>query len=288
MSGSWKIASVALIALGLAMTSGCVPAEKFKEAQAAARNARAELEKSQAALQAVQEEKNALQIDLEKRRQEGEAKDKIIASLQNETDLLSKTLKDLKANYDRLVNRGPGPVLPEPTHRALEALAKDNPELMEYLPNYGMIKLKADLTFPKGSAEVGEQAKAALRKLAEIVNTAEAKTFHIYVAGHTDDIPLVKPETIEKHGTNWGLSAHRALAVVQALFEAGVAQQRMAAVGFGKFHPVAPNAPGNRGNPLNRRVEIWIVPPDRLLTIDGGVLSEMPEKGAPEKGAPSE
>ena len=166
---------------------------------------------------------------------------------------------------------------------ALRALAETNSDLMAYLPNYGMIKLKADLTFGKGSAEVNVKAKAALAKLAEIINSDVAKQFHVYVAGHTDDIPLVKPETIRLHGTNWGLSCHRALAVVKVLFEAAVAQQRMGAVGFGKHHPVVPNLAGNKGHPLNRRVEIWIVPPDRFLTAAGAAPSATPPEEEPDE-----
>ena len=145
---------------------------------------------------------------------------------------------------------------------------------MEYLPKYGMIKLKADLTFDKGSAKVKPEAVEALKKLAKIVNSDAAKHFGVYVAGHTDDIPLVKPETIRAHGSNWGLSLHRAGAVVKVLAMAGVSQRRLCAMGFSKYHPIAPNKPGHKGNPLNRRVEIWIVPPDRFLTVSNVVQPE--------------
>jgi hypothetical protein len=47
---------------------------------------------------------------------------------------------------------------------------------------------------------------------------------------------------------------------VKELHEDRIDQERMGAIGFGKYRPVAPNAAGNRGNTLNRRVEIWIVP----------------------------
>ena len=285
MSRRWKIVSIVLVGLAIAMTTGCVPADKFKEVQAAARRANNELKKSQAALETVQEENRTLQTDLAKRRQELEAKDKIVASLQKEADLLNESAKELKALLEKAADRtvpiiGHVRILPEKMDQALRGLAEENPELMAYLPKYGMIKLKADLTFGKGSAEVSVKAEAIFRKLAEIINADVAKQFHVYVAGHTDDIPLAKPQTIRAHGTNWGLSAHRALAVVKVLFEAGVAQQRMGAVGFGKHHPVVPNRSGRRGHPSNRRVEIWIVPPDRFLTAGSGVGAEEP---APEE-----
>jgi flagellar motor protein MotB len=42
-------------------------------------------------------------------------------------------------------------------------------------------------------------------------------------------------------------------------------------MGFGEYHPVAPNKPGKKGNQANRRVEIWIVPPGSFLTTAGPV-----------------
>ena len=207
-------------------------------------------------------------------------KDKVVANLKQAHESLLADFKKLEALYQKAVGRkvsivGPKiSILPLRVDAALRALVKANPELMDYMPKYGMIKLKADLTFAKGSVSVRPGAIAALGKLAEIVNAGEAKTFHIYVAGHTDDIPLVKPATVRAHKSNWGLSLHRAGAVVKVLATAGVEQPRMGAMGFSKYHPVATNAPGNKGNPLNRRVEIWIVPPDRFLTASSVVQPE--------------
>ncbi len=46
-------------------------------------------------------------------------------------------------------------------------------------------------------------------------------------------------------------------------------------LGFGEFHPAAPNAAGNKGNAANRRVELWILPGARLLTRPmGGTAPE--------------
>ncbi|MCK4602906.1 MAG: OmpA family protein, partial [Phycisphaerae bacterium] len=163
-------------------------------------------------------------------------------------------------------------VLPTAVDAALVKFAAENPDLVEYLPKYGMVKIKADMTFAKGSAEVTAAAAAALTKLAEIANSPDAKAFNVYIAGHTDDIPIRKAETLREHKNNWGLSVHRSLAVIKVLFQAGVDQKRMGAMGFSKYHPVEPNELGNRGNPTNRRVEIWLVPPNRFLT--GSVAAE--------------
>jgi len=57
---------------------------------------------------------------------------------------------------------------------------------------------------------------------------------------------------------NKRLSKHRAQAVLNYLTEArGIDKSRMKAVGYGFTRPKAPNDPVD-GNPLNRRVEVYI------------------------------
>ncbi len=277
MSGRLTVTAAVLFSFLAAGTIGCVSRDEYNKAVAASKRANDELLKSQSALQTVRADNQKLRDDLDARDLALADKDKIVANLKQAHDDLLADFKKLEELYKKAVGQDVtivGTILPARMDTALRALVEANPELMEYLPKYGMVKLKADLTFDKGSAEVRAGAVAALGKLAEIVNTDEAKTFHVYVAGHTDDIPLVKPETVRAHGSNWGLSLHRAGAVVKVLAVAGVEQQRMGALGFSKYHPVAPNEAGNKGNPLNRRVEIWIVPPDRFLTADSQVRSE--------------
>jgi len=253
------------------LTSGCVPKDKYDEALAANRRTQAQLDQNLAALQQMRVKNDALGRDLQDR-------DATITKMKNEIVLLesqSKLLKDnfgkLKTEYDKLLaSKGPAPisinVLPAPVDAALQAFAKANPELVEYLREYGMVKIKADLTFDKGSDVVKSAAEKVLTKLVEIINSDAAKKFNVYVAGHTDDIPIRRAATLAKHRDNWYLSVHRAIAVEKVLSKAGLAAERIGAMGFGEYHPVAPNKAGKRGNPLNRRVEIWIVPPNRFLT----------------------
>ncbi len=274
MIGRWTMVVAALAGLMVA-AGGCVSAEEYNKAVSAARRANEELKMCQSALQKARVDNEKLRNDLGARDAALVAKDELIGKLKDGNAELDKALKELMQKYkDALDASKVRPLgtlhipLPPKVDTALRALVKKNPDLMDYLPKYGMVKLKADLTFPKGSAVVKPEAEAVLKKLAEIVNRPEAQSFHIYAAGHTDDIPLRRPDTIKMHGSNWGLSLHRAGAVVKVLATAGVDQRRLGAVGFSKYHPIAPNKAGNKGNPLNRRVEIWILPPDRLLTTD--------------------
>ncbi len=42
--------------------------------------------------------------------------------------------------------------------------------------------------------------------------------------------------------------------------QSGVEATRLSVRGFGEYRPLEPNAAGKKGNPKNRRVEIYIVP----------------------------
>ena len=105
----------------------------------------------------------------------------------------------------------------------------------------------------------------ALKRLAAIMDSPSASRLNIFVAGHTDNIPISKPETLRRHPNNLYLSLHRAVEVQKVLVDAGVAPGRIGVMGFGEHHPVEPNA-GKGGNVANRRVEIWLVAPDKFLT----------------------
>ncbi|HKJ89036.1 MAG TPA: OmpA family protein, partial [Gammaproteobacteria bacterium] len=57
--------------------------------------------------------------------------------------------------------------------------------------------------------------------------------------------------------SNWELSAARALSVVHFLIDQGIAPRRLAAAGYGEYHPVTPGrTPKERRQ--NRRIELKI------------------------------
>lgn len=257
---------------GILSAGGCVPKAQYDEALALNRKVHQDLEESKEQVRLLEEKRAELEDALALRGSDVDTKDLAIANLTTANDDLKDSLAKLKDQYDKaqkeLDTLKDFKALPPKVDKALKELAAAHPDLIEYESKYGMLKIKSDLTFPSGSVKIKPAAAAALKQLATIVNSPEAKKFHIYVAGHTDDQPLVRVKA--KYGTNWGLSAYRAIAVIQELFNAGVEQARMAAVAFSKYHPIAPNKPNAKGNPTNRRVELWIVPPDRLLTTSSG------------------
>ena len=269
-----KLLALAALA-ALLPASGCVPVEKYNEALAATRRANEALTQAKNALRDMRTENSKLLSAVQERDGVIDARNKALADLQKSHAKLNEDFKALYAKYQDEVARGKtptpfGPLLPAALDKALSDFAAAYPELVEYLPKYGMVKLRSDLTFDKGSVDIKVASGDALRKFAAIVNDPAAQKFHVYIAGHTDDIPVVKAETLKHHPDNWYLSVHRAVAVQKVLAKAGLASERIGVLGFGEYHPIAANQPNRKGNRANRRVEIWIVPPDRFLTAGGG------------------
>jgi chemotaxis protein MotB len=173
-----------------------------------------------------------------------------------EEDLAKK--KELISTMQQQLLYG-GATLPVELTTMLEEFAKGK-EMVEYDSNRGIVKFKSDLLFEPGSDEVAPAASEVIKSLCKILNSEQGKKFDVIIAGHTDDLRISKPETRAKHPTNWHLSAHRAISVLDIMSNSGISPERMSVRGFGEFRPIAPNAPNKKGNPQNRRVEIYIVP----------------------------
>jgi len=282
MKNFLALTTIVAISAGTLATGGCVSKQQYDEALAASRRATEQLENSQLALREARTENEDLKSRLAASGGLTSSKDEEIALLAQAKADLQSDYDKLKALYDESLRAGPNPpelgpiVLPVQVDKALKEFATANPELLDYLPEYGMVKIKSDLTFEPGSDIVKPAAQDALGKLVAVVNSPEAAEFNVYIAGHTDDMRISRAETKRRHPDNWYLSAHRGIAVQQVLAKAGLPAERIGVLGFSEYHPVAPNKPGKKGNVANRRVEIWIVPQDRLLTA--GIVEEAPSK----------
>lgn len=143
-----------------------------------------------------------------------------------------------------------GQALPAELNTMLEDFARGS-DMITYDANSGVVKFKSDLLFKPGSADVDEKAKEALKALVGILNSEEGRQFDAVIAGHTDDLPIQRPATKAAHPTNWYLSAHRAISVVNTMIDNGIEPTRVSERGFGEFRPIVPNAPGHKGNAAN-------------------------------------
>jgi chemotaxis protein MotB len=112
------------------------------------------------------------------------------------------------------------------------------------------IRLKTDTLFPAGGWEINDEMMDMIEQLALVVRPIPNE---INIEGHTDDVPISTTEIV----SNWDLSALRAVAVVRAFELAGVAPQRMAAMGYSYHKPLFENDTDEH-RIANRRVEILI------------------------------
>lgn len=112
------------------------------------------------------------------------------------------------------------------------------------------IELKSSLLFPSGDAIPNDHAFDIIEKVARILAPFDNP---VQVEGFTDNQPISTP----LYPTNWELSAARAASIVRMLNMDGVAPDRLAAVGYGEYQPVADNSTPE-GRAKNRRVVLVV------------------------------
>jgi chemotaxis protein MotB len=242
-----------IVCASLVITSGCVSEQNYKDLKIQNDSQRRRIADLESQLQAAN-----LQLDQMKRQLDatGGRSSIEITTLQQKVAALEEELAKKKALIAQLSG---GVQLPAELSSMLEDWAKGS-DLVSFDPNRGVVKFKSDLLFEKGSDEVAPAAAEAVKTLCKILNTDQAKEFDIIIAGHTDDIRISQAETLAKHPSNWHLSAHRAISVLNVMTSNGIVSERASIRGFSEFRPIVPNELNKKGNPQNRRVEIYIVP----------------------------
>ena len=109
--------------------------------------------------------------------------------------------------------------------------------------------LRGGATFASGSARLTPELTALLEVGAGIL--LRNPTLGMTIEGHTD--------SIGSEESNQELSEARAAAAEAFLIAAGIAPERLTAVGYGEGRPVASNDTAS-GRTLNRRVEFLLGP----------------------------
>ena len=112
------------------------------------------------------------------------------------------------------------------------------------------IELNDSILFSSGGVETSAQAQVIFTEIANILKNYENP---IQVEGFTDNVPIKNT----RYPTNWELSSARATEIVKFLATKGVAPERLAAVGYGEFQPVASNDT-EAGRAQNRRVAVMV------------------------------
>ncbi|MFQ6021857.1 MAG: peptidoglycan -binding protein [Acidiferrobacterales bacterium] len=114
----------------------------------------------------------------------------------------------------------------------------------------------SELLFPTASATLVSEGRRQLAQLAETLKLVTRKIppdidWVLRVDGHTDRRPI----RTARFPSNWELSTARALSVVNYLIAQGIPPTRLAATGFGEFHPLDDRS-SEEAYARNRRIEI--------------------------------
>lgn len=122
-----------------------------------------------------------------------------------------------------------------------------------YIDERGLvISLNNAILFDSGSAVLKVGYAQTLLKIANTINVLDN---YIRIEGHTDNVPIYS----SKYESNWELSAARATNVVRLFIsDAKINPEKMVAVGYGEFKPIANNSTVE-GRAQNRRVDIIIL-----------------------------
>ena len=250
----------ALAALGVALT-GCVSNEKYQAQKLAHDSLVEQLADAQRDASTARAEAEAYKNQLTMLGSNGSSKDAMLVNLQQQNADLQRQLEEMNRQYETAVNRvGTGAVLPPALTNVLEQFAQQYPDLVDFDSIKGIVKFKSDVTFAPGSAEVTANAKQAVGRFAQILNSPDARGYELMVVGHTDNTRVSNPATVKAgHLDNWYLSAHRAIAVGTEMQRDGISAERMQVAGCADQRPVASNAT-SQGKQQNRRVEVLILP----------------------------
>ncbi|MEM9304019.1 MAG: peptidoglycan -binding protein [Pseudomonadota bacterium] len=231
----------------------------------------------------LEEEVNALAASLETERTEALRQAELSAEAQAQVTLLNRqlaALRDQLAQVSAALEASEARVTAQSVEiedlgrRLNLALASRVQELAEYRSDFfGRLKealgdnpdlrvvgdrfvFQSELLFSTGSAELGAEGQAQVRRLANTLREISAVIpedldWVLRVDGHTDRRPIATAQ----FPSNWELSTARALAIVKYLVSLGIPADRLAATGFGEFQPL-----DDRENELafarNRRIEL--------------------------------
>jgi chemotaxis protein MotB len=122
------------------------------------------------------------------------------------------------------------------------------------------VNILDQVLFDSGEADLKPEGEKMLEKIAAVLLQHTNRQIHII--GHTDDVPIRR-----KFASNWELSTARATAAVRFLQEhAKIDPRRLGALGYGEFHPIAPNTTAE-GRAKNRRIEVVVLPEEFVTPV---------------------
>jgi chemotaxis protein MotB len=113
-----------------------------------------------------------------------------------------------------------------------------------------MFRIQAPFLFGSGQADLRGESRQVLNELSGLFRKFPHQ---VRIEGHTDSVPI----NSEQYPSNWELSAARAVTVARYFQGLGLPPERIAATGYGEYHPIEDNGTA-AGRGKNRRVEIFL------------------------------
>ncbi|MEQ6342097.1 MAG: flagellar motor protein MotD [Gammaproteobacteria bacterium] len=156
-----------------------------------------------------------------------------------------------KINSERASSPAALKAIADKIERAMAGLIVKNMVSIRRSDFWLEVEINTNILFPSGVSRLQEQAIPTLSEIAKILRDFPNP---IRVEGFTDNLPI---NTLA-FPSNWELSAARSASVVHVFMDSGVSPERMSAVGYGEYRPVADNSTED-GRNKNRKVVIVIL-----------------------------
>lgn len=164
--------------------------------------------------------------------------------LEEERIARQERLNQIKGTYDELVGK------------LEEEIARGEIRISE-LKGKLTVNVVDRILFDSGQAELKPEGVNVLQRIGDTLKGAADK--EVQIEGHTDNVPI-RGSLTERFPSNWELSTARATNVLHFLQQnVGIPGERLSAVGYGEYRPIASNATPE-GRRQNRRIQIILNP----------------------------
>ncbi|MFH1416406.1 MAG: OmpA family protein [Elusimicrobiota bacterium] len=187
-----------------------------------------------------------------------------IAQMQKDNEQLitekNSEIVRLQKSIDQLKSESSGQLkqkdrLADDLRKQIAGLKQKEQVLIQEKDNMTIITLPNAILFTSGSIKLTSEGQQIIDEIWTVLMKYPDRD--IMLQGHTDNVPIAQ-KFQGKYKSNWELSSSRAHSVLHyVISKEGAHPERLAAVGYGEFKPVADNAT-EEGKAKNRRVVITV------------------------------